>query len=295
VQDPSLERTDDYYIGRFIAMSSPCEVLIDTDDHALAAAALEAAEREARRIDEKFSRYRPDNLIHRINHARGKPVEVDPETALLIDYSMTCYEVSDGMFDVTSGVLRKVWTFDGSDRVPTDEAVREVMRNVGMSRVTWKNPTISMPEGMEIDLGGCGKEYAVDRAAALVAGRIDRSFLVNFGGDIYASGPRRGDRAWVVGIDDPDRAGQAVLYRIDLERGGCATSGNARRYVIHKGKRLSHILNPKTGWPVEGAPRSVTVLAGSCLEAGTLSTLACLQGPRAEEFLREQGVEFRIL
>jgi thiamine biosynthesis lipoprotein len=76
-------------------------------------------------------------------------------------------------------------------------------------------------------------------------------------------------------VDDPDRTGEAALYRLDV----VATSGDARRYVRWRGKRLGHILNPKTGWPVEGAPRSVTVVALTCLEAGTLSTLAYLQGP----------------
>jgi thiamine biosynthesis lipoprotein len=87
----------------------------------------------------------------------------------------------------------------------------------------------------------------------------------------------------------------AALYRIELPQGGLATSGDARRYVLWKGKRLGHILNPKTGWPVEDAPRAVTVLSRTCLEAGTLSTLAYLQGPRARDFLEEQGVQFWLL
>jgi thiamine biosynthesis lipoprotein len=147
---------------------------------------------------------------------------------------------------------------------------------------------------MEIDFGGIGKEYAVDRAASLVAARTERSVLVNFGGDLVASGPRRGARPWGVGIDDPDRTGDGVLHRVELTRGGLATSGDARRFIRHEGKRLGHILDPTTGWPVEGAPRSVTVVAATCLEAGTLSTLAYLQGAGAEAFLREQAVEFRI-
>jgi thiamine biosynthesis lipoprotein len=276
-------------------MSSPCEVLVDTDLREEAAEAFETAEHESRRIEEKFSRYREDNLIHAINHARGEPIDVDEETALLIDYAATCYETSDGMFDITSGVLRRIWSFDGGSRVPPDAMVREVLRIVGWSRVTWKSPTLTMPAGMEIDLGGIGKEYAVDRAAARIIAKIESPFLLNFGGDLWASAPRRGDRPWVAGIDDPDRTGAAVLYRVELKRGGLATSGDARRYILHEGKRLSHILNPKTGRPVEGAPRSVTVLAGSCLEAGTLSTLAYLRGPDARDFLLEQGVDFRIL
>ncbi len=291
----ALARVEDYFVGRFTAMAGPCEVLVDSDDRARAGRALRAADKEARRIERKFSRYRSDNVIERINRARGRPIPVDEETASLIDYAVACYEMSAGMLDITSGVLRRVWRFDGSDRVPTAAAVREVLQHVGWHRVTWENATLTMPAGMEIDLGGVGKEYAVDRAAALIAAEIGDSFLVNFGGDLYASGWRRGERPWRVGVDDPEQTGEAALYRIDLPRGGLATSGDARRFVRWKGKRLGHILNPKTGWPVEDAPRSVTVIASTCVEAGTLSTLASLRGPGARDFLREQGVQFRII
>jgi thiamine biosynthesis lipoprotein len=152
---------------------------------------------------------------------------------------------------------------------------------------------------MEIDFGGIGKEYAVDRAAGfvaeLVAAGSGAAFLVNFGGDLFASAPRRGGQPWGVGIDDPRRTGEAVLYRAELMWGGLATSGNARRYVLKDGRRLGHILNPLTGWPVEDPPMAVTVFANTCLEAGSLSTIAYLQGPRARRFLEEQGVTFRVV
>lgn len=294
-------------------MASPCEVLVDADDEQAAALALRVAFDEARRIESKFSRYRPDNIVHAINHAGGRPVEVDPETALLLDYAATCHALSGGRFDVTSGVLRRAWTFDGSDRVPTSDTVRALLELVGWERVTWRSPVITLPAGMEIDLGGIGKEYAVDRAAALIAAALDGgghggapagtlarapagapAFLVNFGGDLFASGPRRGGRAWAVGVDDPARTGEAAVYRVDLARGGLATSGDARRFVRWQGKRLGHILDPRTGWPVEDAPRSVTVVAATCLEAGTLATLACLEGPGARAFLDTQGVQYRM-
>ncbi|HSP35152.1 MAG TPA: FAD:protein FMN transferase, partial [Thermoanaerobaculia bacterium] len=202
---------------------------------------------------------------------------------------------SDGLFDITSGVLRRVWTFDGRSRVPSRHDVKECLRYVGWHRVTWQNPMLTLPRGMQIDFGGIGKEYAVDRAAALIAARSAISFVVNFGGDLYARGTRRGGRTWGVGVDDPTRTGQAALYRLDIASGGIATSGDSRRYVIYRGKRLGHILNPKTGWPVEGAPRSVTVVGRTCLEAGTLSTLAYLQGAQARSYLAEQGVQFWIV
>jgi thiamine biosynthesis lipoprotein len=290
-----VDRAGDLYVGRFTAMASPCEVLVDTDDGGTAETALRLARDEALRIEAKFSRYRRDNDIHRINHAEGAPVEVDEETAGLLDYAATCHELSEGRFDVTSGALRRVWSFDGGDRLPSEEAVREALRFVGWHRVQWKNPILTMTPGMEIDLGGIAKEYGVDRAAALLGEAIDSPFIVNFGGDLVATGPRSGGRSWAVGIDDPGRPGEAALYRIELERGGLATSGDARRYVMNRGRRLGHILDPRTGWPVEGAPRSVTVLTSTCLESGTLSTLAYLHGPAAREFLVDQGVAFWIL
>jgi thiamine biosynthesis lipoprotein len=289
-----MERGEDLWLGRFHAMASPCEVLIDTDDRATAAALCKVAQAEALRIERAFSRYRDDNILHRIHQAGGRPVEVDAETAGLLDYAAACHEMSGGLFDITSGVLRRVWRFDGGDRVPDDAAVRAVLEHVGWERARWERPWLTLPAGMEIDLGGIGKEYAVDRAAALLAARTAAAFLVNFGGDLFAGGPRRGGRPWGVGVDDPGRTGEGVLYRVDLTRGGLATSGDARRFVRWRGRRLGHVLNPKTGWPVEGAPRAVTVLAPTCLEAGTLSTLAYLQGPGAEAFLKAQGVTYQI-
>lgn len=275
-------------------MASPCTVLVDTHDREEALALLNIADEEAQRIESKFSRYLPGNIIDQINRSGGKPVHVDQETALLIDYAGACYEMSAGMFDITSGVLRRIWRFDGGDHVPAEEEIRAVRSLIGWHRVEWRDRNITLPEGMEIDLGGIGKEYAVDRAAALIASQSRIPFLVNFGGDLFASGLRSGNRPWIVGIDDPSRTGEAASYRLEISRAGLATSGDARRFVLYQGKRLSHILNPKTGWPVLDAPRSVTVLGPTCMEAGTLSTLAYLQGSRARQFLEEQGVRFWI-
>jgi thiamine biosynthesis lipoprotein len=291
----NLKRVEDYFVGRFTAMAGPCEILVDTDSPSRGERALELARQEARRIERKFSRYLPDSEVGRINGAHGQPVSVDEETAHLLDYAATCYDLSEGMFDITSGVLRRAWKFDGSDRVPAEPTVADLLQYVGWGRVAWSDRTLTMATGMEIDLGGIGKEYAVDRAASLIAAEIPDAFVVNFGGDLYASGARRGSRPWNIGVDDPERTGDATIARIPLSRGGLATSGDARRYILYRGKRLGHILNPKTGWPIDGAPRSVTVVAPTCVEAGTLSTLAYLQGPGAREYLEAEGAQFRIV
>ena len=296
-KESSLTRVQDYWLGRFQAMASPCEILMDVDDGRLARRLLDIARVEASRVERKFSRYREDSAVQRINRSAGQPVEVDEETAALLDYAAQCHDLSAGRFDVTSGVLRQVWQFDGSDRVPTPEAVAAILPLVGWHRITWERPAITLPPGMQIDLGGIGKEYAVDRCARLITEESGASVLVNFGGDLYVNAPRRNGRGWFVGVEDP--ASRLPLgdsgssrHRLELQHGGVATSGDTRRFLLKDGVRYSHILDPTTGWPVQGAPRSVTVAASTCTEAGLLATFAMLRGAEAESFLEGEGVQY---
>ncbi len=274
----------------FTAMASPCEVLLPPTERAAALECGRLVAQEAWRIERKFSRYRNDSVTAWIHANRGTPVELDQETASLIDFAKHCFELSDGLFDITSGVLRRAWTFDGSDRVPAPQAIARVLPLVGFAKLQWRPPSLCLPPGMELDFGGIGKEYAVDRAFDLLAAHRATPFLINFGGDLRANRPPP-DGPWQVGIERPDSDKVATMV-LDLERGALATSGDSRRYLLKDGVRFGHILNPLTGWPVPGSPRSVTVAASSCTEAGLLSTLALLQGARAEEFLREQGVRY---
>ena len=274
-------------------MACPCEALINTPDAAVAARAATAVADEAWRIERKFSRYRDDNVVYAINHAAGRPVEVDEETGKLLDFAAHCHAISDGLFDVTSGVLRRVWRFDGSDRLPDPGAVREVLKLVGWDKVRWRAPQLSIQPGMEIDFGGIGKEYAVDRAAKLGADAGGAPLLVNFGGDIYATGPKTDGSAWRVAIEGVVSGGTAPV--IDLKRGAVTTSGDARRYLLKDGVRYGHILDPRNGWPVKDAPRSVTVLEANCTQAGLLSTLAILQGKGAEKFLKKHKVTHWVM
>jgi FAD:protein FMN transferase len=274
---------------QFQAMASPCIVLVDTGDVASGARAGEVVKEEALRIEAKYSRYRP-SVVTTINQSSGQEVVLDAESADLIDYAVTCYQLSDGRFDITSGALRRVWRFDGTGAPPDSAAVRQILRLVGWHRVSWNRPVLRLPAGMEIDLGGIGKEYAVDRALALARAETDAPLLVNFGGDLRVSGPRRDGSPWHVAIEDVDRAG-ATSGLVDLSHGALATSGDTYRYVKDRGgARYGHVLDPRSGWPVPDAPRSVTVHAATCTEAGLLAKLALLRGGEAEAFLREERV-----
>jgi thiamine biosynthesis lipoprotein len=274
-------------------MASPCEVHVGSDDFALAERIVAVAAAEARRIESKFSRYRRGNVIDAINSAEGRPVVVDAETARLLDYAAQLHELSDGKFDVTSGVLRRAWRFDGSDRIPSRAAVEALLPIVGWHKVRWRSPELTLERGMEIDLGGIGKEYAVDRAGTAVRALFPRC-LLNFGGDLLALGPQAEELPWRVGIEAVDAAAVAARH-IELTSGALATSGDAHRFLLKDGKRYGHILDPTSGWPVDGAPRSVTVAAPTCTEAGMLATLALLHGVGAENFLVAQGAQFWAL
>lgn len=294
MSDSPIQLTDhgETWTGCFTAMACPCEVLIETTDKNIAWQTTRTAWQEAKRIEQKFSRYRDDNIIHKINHADGMPVTVDDETVNLLDFAARCHELSDGKFDVTSGVLRRIWKFDGSDNVPAQSQINDIMPLIGWHQATWHKPQLTLHAGMEIDLGGIGKEYAVDQAAKLASHVSDSSLLVNFGGDIFVTKPRRNNTPWLIGVDDPNNTGNKAVGKIEMYQGGLTTSGDARRFLMKNGVRYSHILDPLTGWPVPDAPRSVTVIANSCLEAGMLSTFAMLHGKNAEQFLAAQNVRF---
>ena len=274
----------------FAAMASSCELLLETEDLELAGELGHLAAQEAWRIEAKFSRYRTDSVVTAINRSAGSEITVDPETAALIDYAVQCHTLSGGRFDITSGVLRRCWKFDGSDRIPDPAAVASLLPLIGFEKARWETPRLTLPAGMEIDFGGFGKEYAVDRVLALIGARFNGATLVNFGGDLAAN-RAPASAPWQVGVERPDTERQARLL-LELSRGALATSGDSRRFLLREGVRYSHILDVRTGWPVSNPPRSITVAAGTCVDAGMLATLAMLHGEGAEAFLDAQSVQY---
>lgn len=267
-------------------MGSPCEVLTDGGNKQLADRVSSVVATEAWRIEDKFSRYLDGNVIHRINTAQGEPVEVDAETGNLLDFAATLFEISGGRFDITSGVLRAVWTFDGSDNIPAQDNIDNALGRVGWQRATWADPCLTLQPGMEVDLGGIGKEYAVDRCTTLARSAANVPAMINFGGDLAVTSPPVTRDTWKVGIEGPTVDSAEKL--VDLRQGALATSGDARRFLIRDGVRYSHILDPRSGWPVPDAPASITVAADTCTQAGMMSTLAMLRGAEAEDFLAAQ-------
>ena len=292
MRNTELKKENDFWKGTFMAMASPCDVLMEVENESLAQEILNAIANEAWRIEDKFSRYKKDNIVFQINHSHGNAVAVDEEVTRLLNFANELFEISEGLFDVTSGILRLAWKFDGSDNLPEKKHVKKIVKKVGWQKVSREGCNITLPEGMEIDLGGIGKEYAVDRCVQIAQQKTKESVLVNFGGDLAVSTARKNEKFWSVGrlITGSDEAyGLFQLYR-----GAIATSGDAHRYLLKDGVRYSHILNPLTGWSVIDAPHTVSVAAPTCIEAGMMSTLAMLQGGKAEEFLKIQEVDYWI-
>lgn len=218
-------RTDPFRFT-FNAMGSPCELQMYAGHAGEAEALANAAIAEARRLEARYSRYRPDSLLSEINRvaARVGRVAVDEECAGLIQYADARFQQSDGLFDITSGLLRAAWRFD-SGAPPAPETIAALLARIGWHKVVWRAPWLEFPPGMEIDLGGVVKEYAADRLATLCWNAGARHGVVNLGGDIRAIGPHPDGTPWCIGIQHPRRR-DTVMHTLDLSLGGIASSGD---------------------------------------------------------------------
>lgn len=277
----------------FRAMAAEHTIELAGDDRARVTAAAQAAIDDVLRIEAKYSRYRDDSVTSAINRAAGgAPVSIDAETAALLRYADRCHALSDGAFDITSGVLRRAWDFRRTPPLlPTPDALAAAVDLVGWADVEWSDLEIRLPRaGMEVDFGGIGKEYAADRAAAICGNLGVRHGLVNLGGDIRAVGPQPDGAPWRVGIQHPRTHG-AVVGGFDLADGALATSGDYERFIEVDGRRYCHILDARTGMPVSHW-QSVSVVAPLCVAAGSCATIAMLLGADASAFLARQGVQW---
>lgn len=280
----------DIFVARFVAMASPCEVVLSASDEREAQHHAQVAVTEVRRIERKYSRYLADSALQAINTARGDWAEVDAETASLLDFAAQMYALSDGLFDATSGVLRRAWDFR-TQRVPSQAEIDAVLPCIGWHHVQRRTDAVRLPvSGMELDFGGFGKEYAADRAAAALVDLGVVHGFVNLGGDVRAMGPQLDGSPWRVGIQHPDHP-QRLIASIPLSIGGLATSGDYERYILHEGRRYCHVLNPKTGWPVSFWG-SVSALAPVVTAAGALTTIAMLKERDAPAWLDAQQVPY---
>lgn len=284
-----------YYRHEFRAMGCSHEIIICAQDPETASRAMSVAEAEVRRIEGKYSRYRADSIISEINARAGESafVKCDEETMMLLRAAQALHVASDGLFDITSGVLRRIWNFSVGV-CPTQSQIDALLPLIGWDMVELHEDSVRLRNpGMEIDFGGFGKEYACDRAAeAMAAMGIDHGY-VNLAGDIRALGPQPDGSPWLIGVQHPREQGRA-LAKFPLTRGALATSGDYEKYFEVGGRRYCHILNPLTGHPVHYWA-SATTLAATALIAGACTTIAMLKEAAGTAYLEKTRRPFILV
>jgi thiamine biosynthesis lipoprotein len=282
------------YTTRFALMGGAAVIrFVDDRGQRRAERIARSAENEALRIERKFSRFREESVVSEIARNAGRtPVAVDEETAALVEAALELARLTGGRFDPTVGVLRRAWNFR-EPRIPGDDELCALRPLVDHGAVSVRDGTVFLRRpGMELDLGGVGKEYAVDRVADLLRAHGVTSAIVNFAGDVRTIGGRGDGRPWSIGVADPRAPGRCRFAVRLIGGAGVATSGDYERCFVQDGVRYHHLLDATTGRPARGI-MSATVVAASAFMAGRLATAAFLLGARDGLALLEEipGVE----
>lgn len=270
----------------FNAMGCPCEIQFRCTDSERARAFKDTALQWVRDFEGTYTRYKETSLVSHINREAGEDwVAIDAEAEALFDLCDQFHFATQGLFDPTSLPVIKLWDYQAENpRVPHQEEIDAAKALVGWKRVQRKPGLIRLSKpGMGLDLGGIGKEYAVDRVCLIARDFGITDILINFGGDIAALGEPPKYTHWHIGIEDPGKPGTCwgSLALSDL----CvASSGDYRRYFEIDGKRYGHMIDHRKGFPIANKVRHTSVVARTCTEAGILATAACLLG-------EEEGME----
>ena len=279
------------YLFPFKAMGSPCELKIYCSSSAQANNVAQDVKSEVGRLEKKYTRYATTSVTSQINMGAGKgrPVEIDHETSQLLNYAEVLHQQSDGLFDITSGILRKAWDFT-SNQLPSSDALEQLLPLIGWRKVELDANHIYLPlSEMEVDFGGFVKEYAVDVISTLCVDLGICHGLINLGGDIKIIGPHPDGSPWKVGISHPRNPGGAIAT-VEMAAGGIATSGDYERFMVIDGVRYCHLLNPNNGMSIQSQYASISVIADTCLLAGSFSSTAMLKSPQTPGWLAEIGL-----
>lgn len=265
------------------ALGTECRLQFVAPDKASADTFATAAQQWVARFELRYSRFLPSSELSRINAAAGRTwIEIDEEMSQMLDLSGSLHFMTQGVLDVTSLPLLRLWDFRApAPRIPADAAIAEARKLVGWGKVQRAPGKVFLPTpGMALDFGGWGKEFAVDAVAQIAAAHGITAVLADFGHDLRALGLPPGKPAWHIGLEDPKAPGNCWGSVAVTDR-GVASSGDYVRSFVHEGRRYGHIVDPRTGWPVSNGCLQVTVIAPTCLQAGVLSTAAFVLGAEA--------------
>lgn len=271
------------------AMGTNFTIYLYATDQAAASAALNASFDEIERIEEELSNYRDTSELSRINReASSQAVTTDPEVFGFLRTSLDFAGKSDGAFDITVGPLMRAWGFfRGQGHYPTPGQLAEARARIGWRHVTLdpSSRTVRFDRpGMDLDPGGIGKGFAVDRVVTILREAGVRAALVDAGGStIYALGAPPGHGGWTVRVPDPADKSRAIST-VSLRDTSLSTSGNYEKFFRLAGHIYCHIMDPRTGEPVQGMLQT-TVIAPDATTSDALSTAIFVLGPRAGEKL----------
>jgi FAD:protein FMN transferase len=266
----------------FQAMNTACRVTFSTPNPNLAREFQAEVLQWVAGFEARYSRFINDSLIGRINLAAGLHwVEVDPETEALFNLCQEMVFFTRGVFDPTALPLIRLWNWKAKPPViPSSDGIRRAQELVGWNKLQRRPGGIFLPQkGMCLDLGGIGKEYAVDRVLTLALDRGINDVLVDFGADVRVHGQPPEKGAWHIGLEDPNNPGH-VWVGVAVTNHAVATSGDYLRHFVHQGRRYGHILDPRSGYPVDNGILAVSIIAPHCTFAGILSTSVCVLGPK---------------
>lgn len=239
------------------------------------------------RINTLMSTYDPESELSRFNRHEGREwFDMSAETVTVIDAAMKISEMTSGAFDVTIGPLVDLWGFGSTTEVefepPSAAEIQKVRGRIGFRHLEVRQDPPALRRtrvGLQVDLSGIAKGYAVDQIADDLETAGVESYMIEIGGEIRTRGHKPDGSPWLLGIEAPLR-GQRVVHRVvELENDAMATSGDYRNYLTVKGKVFSHLLDPRTGHPIKHRLASATIIADKCTSADALATALMVLGP----------------
>lgn len=262
-------------------MGTKAWITIYSKDRRKALKSINKAFRELYSLDARMSNWKESSEISILNSSGdGKPHKVSKELFAVIDTALNYSRITDGAFDITARPIVTLWGFEGGKaELPEAEEIEKALKTVGYQNIVINRDSMSVriPQGFELDLAGIAKGYAIDRCKEILKADGFGSALINLGGNIYAIGAPPGKKGWKIGIRDP-LGSTDIVGMLSLKDMAVATSGDYENFVELGGKRYGHIVDPKSGYPVEGV-LSVTVVAPTAIASDALSTGLFVLGP----------------
>lgn len=286
-----VEARGDFYRLTCRAMSTPVNIAFAASSTAVAQDIQRAAIDWIARFEARYSRFLLESIVSQINaRSGGDWLELDEDADRLLSMCGEMYCLTRGVFDAAALPLLRIWDWKADPpRIPNESAIRVAREISGWDKVQRRPRGIRLPiAGMGIDLGGIGKEFAVDQLVSMVREFAISNVMIDIGQDIRVVGHAPGKDAWYIGLEEPERPGECWTA-VRMTDQAVATSGDYFRSFTLGGQRYGHILDPRTGLPVSNSCQAVSVIAPNCVMAGILSTAGFILGAEAGlELIREQ-------